>query len=81
MHPASSFEVLPELTGVRKIWFSELAQAFAGAGFPGCLHAPPCPGAGPASGETVEALRDRWPPEQEEDYLHAEAVGWFRDER
>jgi hypothetical protein len=132
VHAASSLSGLPEVTEVRKIWFSDwydgpltgvamyegreywfvmvtnddhgghwdleprvyvlhrltdeqLAQAwdmhrsFAEAGFPGCLHSPPCISAAPAGGEMLEALRDRWPPEHEDGYLNAPAVGWFRD--
>jgi hypothetical protein len=131
MHAASRLSGLPELSGVRKVWFSDwydgpitgvalhdgheywfvmvtndggerwdfkpriyvlhrltgeqLAQAwemhrsFAEAGLPGCLHSPPCTVAGDAGGETLEALRDRWPEEQEDGYMNAPMVGWFRD--
>ncbi|MGV9214317.1 hypothetical protein ACTFTM_20870 [Micromonospora sp. RB23] len=131
MHAASRLTGLPELTQVRKEWFSDwydgpitgvahhggreywfvmvtnddeggswdydprvyvlhrlsdqqLAQAwdmhrsFAAAGSPGCLHSPPCTVAG-AAAETLTALRDRWPPEHEDDYVNAPAIGWFRD--
>jgi len=129
MHAASRLSGLPELTEVRKVWFSawydgpitgvarydgreywfvmvtnnddgepwdfdprvyvlhdlsgeQLAQAwdmhrsFAAAGLPGCLHSPPCTIAG---GEMLAALRERWPPEHENGYMNAPAVGWFRD--
>ena len=132
VHAASRLSGLPELTAVRKIWFSDwydgpitgvasysgheywfvmvirdendggtwdfrprvyilhrlsgeqLAQAwdmhrsFAAAGLPGCLHSPPCAVAG-ATAETLVALHNRWPPEHEDGYLNAPAIGWFRD--
>lgn len=134
VHAASHLSGLPELTDIRKVWFSDwydgpitgvavhdgreylfvmvtdddgggggswnfepriyvlhslpgeqLAQAwemhrtFAAAGLPGCLHSRPCTIADAPHGETVAALRDRWPPECEYDYQNAPAVGWFRD--
>ncbi|XVU28648.1 hypothetical protein ACQPZJ_16825 [Actinoplanes sp. CA-054009] len=131
VHPASLLPGLPELTAVRKVWFSDwydgpltgmalhegreywfvmvtndggehwdfqprvyvlhrltdeqLAQAwemhrdFAQAGFPGCMHSPPCPVVGAAGRETSKALHDRWPPEHEDGYMNKPAVGWFRD--
>ena len=132
LHPTSRLSGLRELTGVRKVWFSDwydgpltgvahyegreywyvmvtndgegghrdfeprvyvlhrltgeqLADAweshrgFVAAGIPGCLHSPPCAGSGPSDGPTVEALRERWPPDSEDGYLDAPAVGWFRD--
>ncbi|GAB2585517.1 hypothetical protein Aab01nite_52780 [Paractinoplanes abujensis] len=122
---------LPELTGVRKLWFSgwydgpltgiavhdgreywyvmvtgdepgghwdldprvfvlhrltdeqladewEAHRSFAAAGLPGCLHSPACPEAGTGA-EAVNAVRDRWPAEQEDAYREAPAIGWFRD--
>jgi hypothetical protein len=132
VHAVPRLSGLSELTGVRKVWFSDwydgpvtgvarhdgreywfvmvtdtggggqwdfdprifvlhlltneqLAQAwtmhrsFAAAALPGCLHSPPCPVDGDAGGETMAALRERWPPEHEDDYENAPAVGWFRD--
>ena len=132
VHAASRLTGLPELTGVRKLWFSDwydgpitgiaahgdreywfvmvtdddeggfwdfdprvyilhrisleqLAQAwdahrgFAAAGLPGCLHSPLCATTGVTNNDMLAALRDRWPPEDEDDYMNAPAVGWFRD--
>ncbi|AEV84471.1 ADP-ribosylglycohydrolase [Actinoplanes sp. SE50] len=130
VHTPSRMSGLPELTGVRKVWFSgwydgpvtgiaehdgheywfvmvvndgggawdfeprvyllhrlpeeQLAEAwqahrsFTAAGLPGCLHSPPCP-VNPAEAPTREALWERWPPEQEDHYADAPAIGWFRD--
>jgi hypothetical protein len=95
MHATSRLSGLTELTGVRKVWFSvyilhrltpeqlsqewEAHRSFAAAGIPGCLHTPPCPAAATADAGTVDALRDRWPPEHEDGYQNAPAIGWFRD--
>jgi hypothetical protein len=132
VHAASRLTGLPELTQVRKLWFSDwydgpitgiaahgdheywfvlvaddsaggswdydpriyvlhrispeqLARAwdehrsFAAAGLPGCLHSPPCATTVATSAGTLAALRERWPPENEDDYMNAPAVGWFLD--
>lgn len=130
MHAAADISGLPELTGVRQVWFSDwydgpitgiavhdgreywfvmvtddsggswdfeprihvlhrlsgdqlsqawdMHRAFAAVGLPGCLHSPPCAATGAATAEVLAALRDRWPPEHEDDYANAPAVGWFR---
>jgi hypothetical protein len=75
----------PRVYVLHRLTPEQLAQAwtmhrsFAAAGIPGCLHSPACAVAGAADGEMVEALRERWPPEREDDYKNAPAVGWFRD--
>jgi hypothetical protein len=55
----------------------QMHQSFAAAGFPGCLHSPPC--ANVKAQEATEALRDRWPEAHEEPWMNAPAIGWFRD--
>jgi hypothetical protein len=57
----------------------EMHRSFAQAGLPGCLGSPPCTIGDAASAEELAVLRDRWPPELEDGYLTAPAVGWFRD--
>ncbi|GGQ84115.1 hypothetical protein [Couchioplanes azureus] len=47
-------------------------RSFAAAGFPGCLHSPPCATAGPMDRDRLAALRDRWPE-------HEDEFGGFRD--
>jgi hypothetical protein len=71
--------VLHLLTGEQLAQAWEMHRSFAEAGIPGCLHSPPCTVADAAGGEMLEALRDRWPPEHEDDYMNTPAVGWFRD--
>lgn len=56
----------------------EMHRAFASAGLPGCLHSPPCAATG-ATAEELDALRERWPPELEDGFMNAPAIGWFRD--
>jgi hypothetical protein len=129
---ASRLSGLPELDGVRKLWFSDwydgpvtgiarygegeywfamvtdddpvgswdfdsrvyvlhrlpveqladawrMHRSFAAAGFPGCLHSPPCATTGDATAATVDALRKRWPPEHESGYSDSPPIGWFRE--
>jgi hypothetical protein len=71
--------VLHRLSGEQLAQAWEMHRDFAAAGFPGCLHSEPCPIAGARSTEVSAALRDRWPPELEDGYVNAPAVGWFRD--
>ena len=83
--PGGHWDFEPRVYLLHRLTDRQLAQAwemhrsFVAAGIPGCLHVPPCPVTGPAGGDTVEALRARWPAELEEDYPKAPAVGWFRD--
>jgi hypothetical protein len=72
--------VLHRLTGEQLAQAWDMHRSFAKAGFPGCLHSPPCTVADAAiDGEMREALRDRWPPESEDDYKNGPVAGWFRD--
>ena len=80
-----SWDFDPRVYVLHRISSEQLAQAwdahrnFAAAGLPGCLHSPPCATAGAIDRDTLAALRDRWPPEIEDGYLNAPAIGWFRD--
>ncbi|GAB3828361.1 hypothetical protein ACFPIJ_46095 [Dactylosporangium cerinum] len=82
--PGGTWDFEPRVYVVHRLSSEQLAQAwsmhrgFASAGLPGCLHSPPCEVAG-ATAEELDTLRDRWPPEVEDDFTDAPAVGWFRD--
>jgi hypothetical protein len=71
--------LLHRLSGEQMAHAWDMHRDFAAAGLPGCLHSPPCTSAGTAATEILAALRDRWPPEQEDAYANAPAVGWFRE--
>jgi hypothetical protein len=75
----------PRVYVLHRVSSDELAQAwdahrsFAAAGLPGCLHMPACPIAGAIDRDALNTLRDRWPPELEDGYSNAPAIGWFQD--
>jgi hypothetical protein len=81
---SGSWDFDPRVYVLHRLSGEQLAQAwlmhrsFAAAGLPGCLHSPPCTTTG-ATAETLGALHARWPPEHEDGYMNAPAVGWFRD--
>ena len=56
-------------------------RSFAALNMPGCMHTPPCPVASAIDAGELDALRERWPPEREDAYLNAPAIGWFKAER
>jgi hypothetical protein len=56
-------------------------RSFAALNMPGCMHTPPCPAASAIDAGELDALRERWPPEREDAYLNAPAIGWFKAER
>ncbi|MBA3277929.1 MAG: hypothetical protein H0U22_04275 [Geodermatophilaceae bacterium] len=56
-------------------------RSFAALNMPGCMHTPPCPVASAIDAGELDALRERWPPDCEDAYLNAPAIGWFKAER
>lgn len=69
--------VLHELTPAQLAEERLAHRSFAALDLPGCLHTPRCP-ATPGD-DDLAALYARWPPEREDAYLRAPAVGWCRD--
>ncbi|MEU6077960.1 hypothetical protein [Micromonospora sp. NPDC047074] len=70
--------VLHKLTSAQLLDAWEAHRGFAAAGLPGCLHSPRCAAASATDDPKLAALHERWPPEIEDAYLDAPAIGWFR---
>jgi hypothetical protein len=71
--------VLHRLTEEQLAEAWDMHRSFAETGLPGCLHSPPCTIAGATGSERLAVLRDRWPPDHEDNYMNTPAVGWFQD--
>jgi hypothetical protein len=79
--PGGTWDFDPRVYVLHRLTLAQLSdawaahRAFAAAGVPGCLHDPPCP----TGGGSPEALYERWPPDHEEVFAAAPAIGWFSD--
>ena len=72
--------ILHQLTSeqLSEVWNTH--RSFAAAGIPGCLHSPPCTADSATNGQKQAALYDQWPPDDEDAYTDAPAIGWFLGE-